>query len=495
MVEEPKSQYHHFIPRFILQNFSHPFRPRSTKGKYGSKKGRRYGEPMLYTIDLIGNGDVTEAPIAKLFGLTDMYRDFRDAGNQHQLEQKLSVLESQAGRIISKIRKRHEAGEPDVWVTRKERDILRKFLFIMKYRGTGFHKRFQHNTAQEYSADDKERFVKYMGEKGFTRPMDVWFDNISAILDLKMDPDAKWAEELRSRMYPDDAMWAFTHIQAMYLALCTPSNEDDEFLLSENLFSLYEGPTSSFIDAESGEVTEGAYTEWHVFGLISPKLIMVLRSNFLPNLQEDSIEEVKKSREKFYNMSLNMHNDPSKAHSALEDLPVRKANNSYTRIVGGKRIPVRGEDGSPRAYHKFGFPFFRIGSDHVNKINCIILQEAHRVTTLAFYSKAAVLKTLEWYLVLTMENAKSYYSKVANGPDYPRLSYLKKLEHAAHSMGSKVSIVYKSRNLNQEPNELSDMLGQKPKEVSEKNPEGAGAPYFKLGMRFNDLVVRFTDSL
>ena len=117
------------------------------------------------------------------------------------------------------------------------------------------------------------------------------------------------------------------------------------------------------------------------------------------------------------------------------------------------------------------------------------------MTTLAFYSKAAVLKTLEWYLGLTMENAKSYHFKVADRLDDPRLSCLKKLEHAAHSLGSKVSVVYKSRNLNQEPTELSDILGQRLEELLEKSPEGAEAPYAKLGIHLNDLVIRCTDSL
>lgn len=480
--EEPASQYHHYIPRFILMNFSHPFQPRKAKGKDGSRKRFRRGETMLYTIDLTGNGDLVEAPVAKSFGLTDMYRDFRDAGNQHHLEQRLSVLESQAGEIISKMRKRHETEKPDVWMTRKQRDTLRKFLFIMKYRGMHFHKRYQHNTAEEYSENDKERFSAYMREKGFTRPIDVWFDNIKAILDLKMDPDAKWARELMKTIYPDDAKWAFTHIQAMYLALCTPSDKDDEFLLSGNLFGIHEGPVSSYIDMESGKETLGAYTEHHVFAAISPKLMMVLRSNLLPNPEEDSNEETKKNREMWYNTSLNMHGNPSRAHSILEDLPVRKANNSYTKVVDGKRVPVRGEDGSPQANHKFGFPFFPIKSDHVNKINCVILEEGHGTKTLAFRSKTAALKTLEWYLALPTGNERSYDWKVVNRPGDPKFTYIKKLEHLAHSIGSKISAAYKSMNLPQGLNIWSNILDQELQKILRENPERLGDPYFKLGM-------------
>lgn len=71
-----------------------------------------------------------------------MYRDFANATNQHYLEEQLSGLESRAGGIVSTIRKAFEAGNQEVWITRTDRDVLRKFLFIMKYRGTRFRKRF-----------------------------------------------------------------------------------------------------------------------------------------------------------------------------------------------------------------------------------------------------------------------------------------------------------------------------------------------------------------
>lgn len=472
---EPKSQYHHYIPRFILKPFSHPFRRSKKKDKDGPKKQFRPGQEMLYTINLAGDGEIVEAPLEKSFGLKDMYRDLRDAGNQHHIEQKLSVLESQAGQIISRMRQTHESGEKDVWMTRKERDTLRKFLFIMKYRSMDFHKRFQHDTADEYCADDKERFLKYMAEKGFTRPMDVWLDNIKAILGLKMDPDANWGKELMDQMYPDDAKWAFSHIQAMYLALCSPSNKDEEFILSENLFSIYEGPTSLSYDMQSGESTPIAYTEHHIFAVVSPKLMIVLRSNFLPNPEEDTTEEMKQAREDMYNAMMRTHHDPSTARSVFEDLPVRKANNSYTKFVGAKRVLVEGEDGSPKANHRFGFPFFPIGSDHVNKINCVIFQEASRIQTLAFKSKAAALRTLEWNL------SNSSLIDI-HEPEDSKFVCLKKLINAAQSLGSKDSTVSELSRLSQERNALLGSMDRELEKRFSDNAEGPSAPYVQLGM-------------
>jgi Protein of unknown function (DUF4238) len=192
-----KSQYHHFIPRFILRNFAHPFVPpngpsntSAKSSKRQSKGGCHRGEPMLHAIDLSKDTvEIIETPVARTFGLTDMYRNFADATNQHYLEQKFSQLESNAGAIVSKVRKAFGAGHQDVWITRPERDVLRTFLFIMKYRGLRAHKRFYHQTADDYAENDREKLLEYMRKKGYQRPIDVWFDSIKAMLDLKIDTE------------------------------------------------------------------------------------------------------------------------------------------------------------------------------------------------------------------------------------------------------------------------------------------------------------------
>jgi hypothetical protein len=51
------------------------------------------------------------------------------------VEQELSKLESQTAVILQKVKKAHENGDAGICLTRVERNKLRKFLFIMKYRG------------------------------------------------------------------------------------------------------------------------------------------------------------------------------------------------------------------------------------------------------------------------------------------------------------------------------------------------------------------------
>ncbi len=213
-----RSQYHHFIPRFILRNFTHPYQPPDGPSKGTKNRNKRWrlkhqsDEPMLYTLDIsTAEAAITETTVGRTFGLTDMYRDFADATNQHYLEEQLSKLESRAAGIITKIRKAFEAQEKDVWLIRTERDILRKFLFIMKYRGSGMRKRFYHESAEGYHSDDRHRFLQYMQEKGFKKPVDVWFDNIKGMLELKMDLNGRWTRELQERIYPDDAVVHHTY--------------------------------------------------------------------------------------------------------------------------------------------------------------------------------------------------------------------------------------------------------------------------------------------
>ena len=460
------SQYHHYIPQFILKNFAHPFQPQQVakkhkqRGKPKWKKGYRPGDPMLYTIGLAGpEPKIDESPVSRTFGEMDMYRDFGNAPNQHYIEQKLSRLESDAARIIKKIRDDYEAGRRETCLVRSDRDKLRKFLFVMKYRGRNQHRRFYHQEAKDYRANDQEKLQKYMREKGFKKPVDVWFNNIKTLLEMEMDPGQNWMKELRERIYPDDAQWAIAHMQMMYLCICVPGTETDEFILTENAYGIHEGPSSSTVNPVTGEET-GAYTEYHVFGPVSQKIMFVLRSFLLPVPEEDADEATKEWRQSMYRLNTEQHEDPSCANSSLEDLPVTKARNSYTTIQDGKRVLKPGEDGTERAYHKFYFKFSPIPTGHVDQINSIMLEQSYRISTIVFGSKTAICRTLESYLTIIPKRNVTYGMKiVTNAPDDARLLCLKKLEQAARMLGSDVAAVYHiDDNVDEQLEHLSQLL-------------------------------------
>ncbi|KAF3030284.1 hypothetical protein E8E12_001083, partial [Didymella heteroderae] len=123
-----------------------------------------------------------------------MYRDVSNASDQNILEKELGKLESRVSTIIAEIKKAFESSRDGFSMSRDQRDALRKFLFVMKYRGPGFHQRFHGNKLGRYVADDADRFEKYMAENGYGKPVDVWFKSIATILDLQFDLQGHWKE-------------------------------------------------------------------------------------------------------------------------------------------------------------------------------------------------------------------------------------------------------------------------------------------------------------
>ncbi|CZR60705.1 uncharacterized protein PAC_10601 [Phialocephala subalpina] len=428
---QERSQYHHFIPRFILRNYSHPGEsptgPRTSKKRGKRKNGPCSTEPMLYGINLAGEEpEITETSVAKTFGMIDMYRDLSASTRQHQIEQQLSVLESRAGEIISTIRKAFEAGKADVWITRTQRDTLRKFLFIMKYRSRTFHRRYCHDNSDDYDADDREKMLKYMKETGIKKPIDVWFDNIKGILDLKMDYRMEWIEKIQKRIYPDDAKWFISNVQGFYMALITPTNTDDEFLLTQNAYSIHEGASSERLNPVTRKMELSAYTEFHVFAPIAPRLLIVLRNFILPVPEEDFDDTIREHREMFYKASVDGHPRPEEARLSLRDLPISKALNSYSKIIDGRLVPING--GPTGANDKFGFRFFSTPEEYVNKINGIMLEESHRIDLIVFNNKSTTYKTLEHYLA----------SRSEFDIDSSRLRAIKKLNLAAKLLATTI---------------------------------------------------------
>lgn len=238
-------------------------------------------------------------------------------------------------------------------LTRDERNLVRKFLFLLKYRGTGFHRRFYHETAESYVADDRRLLHAYMQSKGYAPPMDVWLDNLKAIVELDMDAGGRWRLELPQCMFVDDAIWFITHVEYSYMAICTPSDPQDEFILTENSYNVFEGPFDFVKDSATGKVEALTNLPLHKFAPVSPKLMIVLRSHFLPVPEEDANPIVRKKREVFRASVLDGQFREG-VKSLLADPPVIKARNNYSTLING-RFRMDDENWEPKRSDKFGF--------------------------------------------------------------------------------------------------------------------------------------------
>lgn len=437
--------YQHFIPQFILRNFAHPYsgledspsEPKSLKKTKYQKGKPRPGDPMVHHIDLTSDPPrVAESSTKRILGLTDMYRDTSQAApNQQHIETMLSRLESQASTVMRSITKAFDADASSVWLSRDEVSSLRKFLFLLKYRGSSFHRRFYHVDVADYSEPDSPLLQDYMRKKGIERPVDVWLSNLKAIMELKMDPDGHWASELMENMYMEDAAWFVTHVQYMYMAICTPmAGSEQEFLLTDHCYDICEGPATLIHDQESGTPQTAAHASLHDLAPITPKLMLVLRHYVLPLPEEDADPVVARDRADFRKLAVEDPFGPAAiTQSRLADLPITKARNSYSYVANGQVCHRPGWNGQRTSQDRFCFKFFPINDKHVESMNGIILDNSWLSTTIIFTSKSTFARTLEVYLDTTSHDGKCVTGYNGNA----RLATFQKLSALSKELGSK----------------------------------------------------------
>ena len=439
------SQYHHFVPRFLLYNFASFNNPGKVVPKTSQKAKNRTPKPQRLTVLDLKAGSFKTGNVGDTFGIVDMYRDFDQADqDQHRLEQQLSVLESAAGKLFARVKRVYDAGEKEVQLSRNERDLLRKFLFIMLYRNTTFAGRFE-RSREDYDSDDRVDMLTYMDAKGFKNPRDVWFANLRVFLEVDLSKSKEdVSKQITQRAYPADAAWFITHTQTFFLAFCTPNDPEDEFLLTQNAYSIYEGPQSP-----------GKWTDWHRFAPVSPKVMIVLRSNLLPSAGIEEGDDMKRVLEEAVR---SMHLDPDTAVSWLQDLPISRARNNYSQIVDGRLQPVPTQMSEDK--HEFYFPFFPLNHEHVQRINMLCLEEAANTMAIVYKSPENLRTALEFYLTDKTPGFKQFYSEPPHDPNYVHiqpdqdgrlsnfrtedtyLPYLKLLHRFAQELGSTVDLEY-----------------------------------------------------
>ncbi len=165
---------------------------------------------------------------------------------------------------------------------------MKKFFYIVKYRSSRFHSRYFHENAEDYDEDDRDKMLKNMKETGIKKPIDVWLNNIRAVFDLKMDHQMEWMDKLRKQINPDDAEWCINNIQGFYMAFVTPNNKKEEFLLTLKAYSIFEGASTMKLNPVTGKLDNSAYTEFHLFAPIAPRLLIVPRLFILLVPEQDS---------------------------------------------------------------------------------------------------------------------------------------------------------------------------------------------------------------
>ncbi|KAL2815140.1 hypothetical protein BJX63DRAFT_442138 [Aspergillus granulosus] len=427
----PKEQRHHFIPRFILRKFAPTDQPPAGPATLSKKKPR--GRDFLVNKIDLKNSILTQRPVSTEFALVDMYRDPGFDENPYHLEEKLSQLECKASDIINKVAETFSR-TPVLELKRPEVDILRKFLFLMKYRNRNMFERYNHDDPQDYDSNDRPRMLRYMEAKGFTKPRDVWFDNLRQILDLEMDAKKTWRHTLHAQVYPDDALMFESHLLHSYMTFCQPGNAEEEFLLTENAFSIFEGPSTVRNDILTGEEEVLAYTEYHNFAPVSPRLIIILRSAVLPFPGDN--HDYAEIRQLFAAALKSPHLHPDKAGSILEDLPVRPCKTVYQSADVKSTASFSANDG-------FFFLCFKLSSVHVSTINNLFLEEAYPTSSIVYRSPVSLRAAIENYFTDDRPGIKHVIDK----PGDRRHSHISTLEKILRNLGGSTACKIKPFNL------------------------------------------------
>lgn len=75
---------------------------------------------------------------------------------------------------------------------------------------------------------------------------------------------------LRDLMFPADAALFIFHAQHSYMVFCTPAEKDDEFILTDQAYNLFEGPTHNTFSVETGDYVRDTYLCFYEFWAYIP---------------------------------------------------------------------------------------------------------------------------------------------------------------------------------------------------------------------------------
>jgi hypothetical protein len=206
------------------------------------------------------------------------------------------------------------------------------------------------------------------------------------MLDVEMDAAKGWRKTLRARIYSDDAAMFESHLLHSFMAFCQPENPEEEFLLMENAFGIFEGPSSQKINLLTGKTEAIVYTEYQNFAPVSPRLIIILRSIMLPFPGDDCVHQ--DLRRRLMDAMRSAHLEPDKAGSILQDLPVRPCATVYEGPVIN----------SPDSYSKndrFNFQCFTLSSAHTKTINNLLLEEVCQTSSIVCNSPISLRASME----------------------------------------------------------------------------------------------------
>jgi hypothetical protein len=347
-------------------------------------------------IELINTYDVLTdtlnlgtTDVAKTFGIIDMYKDDTDPTDVYRIEKNFATLESDAARIINQVDSAIVRGKPSVKISRKEVNVLRKFLFLMHYRNGGHAKQF---LTEDF--DEITRFMvdQYRQKHNLRDSWAVWLRNIAILLE-----DEHWE-------IPFDERLLFTaqadyHMEARDMQIgFYAAPKSVPFLLATRSLGLGEGSVTLFHQMMTGG--KGFFPLTRTYA-VTPRLAIILRSSTMSSEQ----------------MALDSGLSPSAARehrmgmvSYFETLPRIRAETTYLPPVDFSFMQLKtdrdrklledfvekgllgGKHKDSRVRDLFLFHISNMTISQANQVNTLILK--HAKETISFTNSDSLLDSV-----------------------------------------------------------------------------------------------------
>ncbi|KAG2127916.1 uncharacterized protein EDB93DRAFT_1235100 [Suillus bovinus] len=377
----PTTQYHHFIPRFILRRFQvGPVKSKTER----QKEFRRTGvDPEYVHYYDIATGSLDIRPIGKVYGVPNFYQDVQNTRNINELEEKLADLERHAASIIMDLHKVLPQGT--FTLKRRPLELLRKFLFIMHYRKVSCSGAYFQADHPE-NARSRQWIESFMKAKGIQSSIGVWLYFLRYYLDTSHSDIMRDAAELvdkygeegllkmitESHIPPDvenyPAYTYHTHANNAFFSIWEAA-EGEEFILTHNGFGLWEG-------------LGGGCPGLHRIFVVSPRIAIVLCNIVLR-------PDIKKYAKPGSLVSSLLHVNPAPA------TPI------YTS--GERAIPMNSESAMALARYRssqegandsFVFKITKLSRPQTLEFNSVLLVNVTKTGSLTFLSKSNALRTV-----------------------------------------------------------------------------------------------------
>ncbi|KAJ8596830.1 hypothetical protein M405DRAFT_725507, partial [Rhizopogon salebrosus TDB-379] len=373
-----RDQYQHFIPRFILRRFQ--VGPVKSRGER-QKEFRLTGvDPEYVHYYDIATGSLDVRSLGKVYGVPNYYQDVRNTENINELEEKLADLEREAASIITDMHKALPEGT--FTLKRKTLGVLRKFLFIMHYRGetcSGNYFRADHPD----NARGQPWIESFMKAKGIHSAVEKWLYVLRYYLDTSHSDIIRDAAELiekygeeglqkmmtESHIPPDiehyPAVTYQGHADGYFLSIWEAA-EGEEFILTHNGFGLWEGLAIAFRGL-------------HRIFVVSPRIAIVLRSVLLRPELKDHLGPLRSSL-------LDVNPIPATQHyaSGEDNLP-----NLSVTSLRQYRISQEASNDS------FVFKITKLSRPQTLALNSVALLNVTQTGSLTFLSRENMLHTAQ----------------------------------------------------------------------------------------------------